>query len=76
MKYIEELSYGDSFSYQDQLYILTSDFKKDGSKLCIKLDTGLPFWLNSNTIVDITPIYRLDTDNNIVAIKHVDAIKN
>jgi hypothetical protein len=68
MKYLEELNIGDSFSYQNQLFVLTSDFKSNGNKLCYSLNTGFPTWLSSQTIVEHCPIYTLDKDNNIIPV--------
>ena len=69
MKYLEEIATGDSFLYEEQLYIVTSDYKKNGDRLCVNLKTGFGKWLTSNNFVEICPVYVLDEDNNIVAIK-------
>lgn len=69
MKYIEELECGDTFSYKDIMYLLTSDFKSNGQRLAYSLLTGFPLWLNSDTIVDHQPIYTLDNNNNTIPIK-------
>lgn len=69
MKYLEELFPGDSFKLQDQTYILTSDFKKKGDRYCIDLNNGSSRWILGNTIVEMCPVYTLDKDNNIIAIK-------
>lgn len=69
MKYLEEVKTGDSFSYEEQVYIATSDYKKNGDKLCVNLKTGFGKWLTPNSIVEISPIYLLDSDNNIIAIR-------
>lgn len=69
MKYIEELSCGDTFSYQDVVYVLTSDFRPNGNKLCYSLTTGFPFWLKPDTIVNHEPIYILDENNNTIPVK-------
>lgn len=69
MKYIEELSIGDSFTLDNKIYILTSDFKSNGQKCCVGLNDGFIRWLSSQETVDVTPIYILDKDNNIIPIK-------
>ena len=69
MKYIEELIVGDSFSYQSHMFLLTSDFKSNGDRLCYSLSNGLPHWFSDQTIVENAPIYTLDKDNNIIPIK-------
>ena len=69
MKYLEELEPGDTFSLENQLYLLTCDFKKNGSKNCILLHNGQSRWLESNIIVTINPLYSLDKENNVIPIK-------
>jgi hypothetical protein len=69
MKYVEELVAGDCFSYQNQVFLLTSDFKSNGDRLCYSLLTGFPNWLSSQAIVESCPIYILDQDNNTIPIK-------
>ena len=69
MKYLEELNTGECFVYKEQNVLLTSDFKRDGSKLCYSLANGYAKWLNSQEIVEPLSIYSLDKDNNIVSIK-------
>lgn len=69
MKYLEELGAGDSFSYQNQTWLLTTDFKSNGQRLCYSLITGFPNWINSQTIVETCPIFILDKDNNTIPLK-------
>lgn len=68
MKYLEELKPGDCFLYQNQLFLLTSDFKANGNKLSYSLITGFPVWLSSQNIVEQCPIYTLDKDNNTIPV--------
>lgn len=72
MKYIEELAVGDVFVFQSKLFILTSDFKKNGSRLATCLSDGFPSWFKSDEIVHINQIFTLDTDNNIIPIQNVN----
>lgn len=69
MKYIEELSHGECFRYENSLYILTSDFKNNGTKLCYNLNTGFPAWLKDDFMVDICPIYTLSQENNLTPVR-------
>lgn len=69
MKYIEELLYGECFRYADCLYILTSDFKNNGTRLCYNLSNGLPLWLKNDLIIDVCPIYSLSTENNLIPVR-------
>jgi hypothetical protein len=73
MKYIEELVSGDCFVYENQYFLLTSDFKKNGKKLCYSLQDGFAKWFENNDIVDHEQMYCLDKDNNVVAIKPTKA---
>jgi len=66
---LEEISPGDSFRYENNLYILTIDFKRNGDKLCYSLNDGSPKWLESKTVIETDPIFSLDKDNNIIPIK-------
>lgn len=69
MKYIEELVAGDCFEFNNKKFLLTSDFRKNGQKLSYSLTDGFPFWINSQDVVDISPIYCLDSNNNIYPVK-------
>lgn len=69
MKYIEELSCGDCFKIDNQLFILTSDFRKNGQKLAYSLLSGNPRWMNSTDITETISIYTLDENNNISPVK-------
>lgn len=69
MKYIEELNIGDTFTYKDQVFVLTSDYKSNGARLCYSLVNGQPCWLTSQTIIEHNPIYILDKDNNTIPVK-------
>lgn len=71
MKYLEELIPGSIFSKNDSIFILTCDFKKNGSKLAISLQNGLPAWFSGLEMVDICPIYKLDSENNVVSINNI-----
>jgi hypothetical protein len=69
MKYIEEISFGDCFIYNNIKYILTTDFKNNGKRMSISLVDGSIKWIESNEIVDIIDIFTFDKDSNIIAIK-------
>ena len=69
MKYIEELSFGDCFIVNNSKYILTTDFKNDGKRMCITLHDGSIKWIEENQIVESIDIFILDKDSNILAIK-------
>lgn len=69
MKYLEELKPGDCFVSKGQNFLLTSDFKKDNSKLCYSLQDGYAKWIVSQEVVEPLGLYTLDKDNNIIPIK-------
>lgn len=69
MKYVEELVSGDTFTFKDKVYLITSDFKSNNQRLCYSLNDGFPSWMTSDTIVDHSPVYILDKDNNTVPVK-------
>lgn len=67
--FIEELDHGDCFQYSNTIYVLTSDSRSNGNKLCIDLKTGNSRWLQSDTIINKIQIFFTDKDSNIIAIK-------
>lgn len=69
MKYIEELKNAETFKFEDQYWFLTGDFKSNGQRLCFNMNSGLARWLKASDIVEITPVYTLDKENNTVPIK-------
>jgi hypothetical protein len=70
MKYLEELSPGDTFLYNNKRYLLTSDFKNNGQRMCCSLEDGFPTWIEANSITEDFAIYYLDPENNISPIKN------
>ena len=68
MKYIEELNIADCFIYKENIFILTSDFKKNGAKLAISLNNGFPCWFELQEVVELTSIFTTDKENNIIPI--------
>lgn len=69
MKYLEELSTGDCFELKGSYYIVTTDFKKSGQKLCLELKTGCGKWLKPDENVEHIDIFTFDKDSNIIAIR-------
>ena len=69
--FIEELDNGDCFDSSGKLFIVTSDFKSSGSRLCIELTTGNSRWFKPDDIVTKIGIFYADKDSNIVAIKEL-----
>lgn len=69
MKYLEELSHGQCFRYQDKQFILTTDFKSNGDKNCIDLSNGMSKWIDSSALVEDIDIYTLDKDNALAPIR-------
>lgn len=69
MKFIEELFPGDCFTSDNNFYIITTDFKKNNSRLCVCLTTGCARWFDPSYLIESTNIYRLDKENNIIPFK-------
>ena len=79
MNYIEELKFGDTFEHNNTIFVLSTDFKSNGQKMCVCLMDGSCQWLEGNTIVSKIELYTLDKSNNILPIKTTEnkyAIKN
>jgi len=80
MKYIEELSPGEIFSWKNQRYVLSSDFRpfKDGytKHMSVSINNGSCKWFSSNECVEIVDLYRRDKDGNILLVKEYDDTKN
>lgn len=72
MKIIEELSNGDTFEVGGEKYLLSADFKKNGTRSAIALNTGVTKWFGPNEIVNALPLFYLDEEQNIVPVKHIE----
>ena len=72
MKRIEALQSGDTFELDGSFYVLSKDYKKNGDRNCISLETGNSIWIKQEQFVTHNPIYYLDQDNNIVALKPME----
>lgn len=69
MKYIEELSPGSIFEYQNHKYVLSADFKQQKQipkKMCVSIHNGHIHWLGDNEIVEQVELYYRDNDRNIL----------
>lgn len=69
-KYIEELNSGDSFEFENAKYLLSTDYKKNGSKLAFSLLDGSPRWIKASDMVKVFDMYYINEDNAISAIKN------
>ena len=67
--YIEECLAGEFIDYLNEYYIITSDFKKNNARMCIKIKDGTSRWLNPDIIVKKQDLYSIDKDNNFFPIK-------
>lgn len=70
LKYLEELTFAETFKLEDQYWFLTCDFRNNGQKLCYNMNDGYAKWFDGSIMVEVAPIYALDKDNNILPIKH------
>ena len=66
--YIEEIPSGRTFFYNNELFLITTDIKKDGSRLCISMRNGFVRWLKANTVVKTVSLYYINNDNNFLPI--------
>jgi len=69
LKYLEELQNGEAFYADESHWLVTADFKNSGKRLCYSLRDGYAKWFDGNTIINLSPIYSLDKDNNIIPIR-------
>lgn len=69
MNYLETVSGGDTFTYKDDMYVSTSDFKKNGSRLCVNLKDGSMRWLDPSVLITKNPIYSMDNNSDIIPVK-------
>lgn len=69
MKYIEEINAGESFSYRENTFIMSSDFRKNGDRLCLSMLDGNTRWLGPSEIVEQVVLYTIDKDSNLVKIR-------
>jgi hypothetical protein len=73
MKYLEELNSGDLFLWNNDKFILTTDFKKSkedkSKKMAINIHNGFIQWIIEDAIVEDLDLYYRDKDANIVALK-------
>ena len=75
-KFIEELISGDCFEINNTRFILTSDFKKNGDRLCVDINNGNMRWLKSNDHIQHISLYVLDSNNNFHPIKEIKSDAN
>lgn len=68
MKYIEELKSGETFSVEDNVFVMTCDFKKNGQRLSVSLKTGHSKWFDPSDSVLVEPTYILDKEQNLCPI--------
>jgi len=73
MNYIEELEPGQAFIHKKSSYVLTSDFKKNGDRLCVSPVSGQCRWLGGGEMVDSLVLYTIDKDSNLVHLREQDA---
>lgn len=68
-KFIEELEAGDSFEFNDGKFLITSDFKKNGDRLCVNISDGSFRWFSPNHHVTNNYLYTMDNNNNFYPIR-------
>jgi hypothetical protein len=73
MKYLEELNNGDKFIYNNNCYLITSDYKnykEDIQRLCIDMHRGNTLWLMNNTIIEQIFVFYQNKENILIEIKN------
>jgi hypothetical protein len=68
-KFLEEIDNGDLFILNNKKFLLSSDFRKNGDKLCIEIGTGNSKWLKPNSHIELLDLYSIDKNNNFMPIK-------
>lgn len=68
---IEELDNGDCFESNNNIFVVTCDFKSNRSRLAINLQTGTAKWFSPNDIVEKTSIFYFNKDNHMIAVKEM-----
>lgn len=77
MKYLEELKAGDCYIFNKELFVVTTDFKRDGSRMVVNLSSGTTRWMDGSSVCDTVQIFTIDNENNsFVAIKPQTANEN
>jgi hypothetical protein len=71
LKFIEELESGDALELEGRSFIITSDFKKNGDRLCIDIATGNSRWIKSDYPVNLINLYTVDSNSNFMPIKEI-----
>jgi hypothetical protein len=74
-KYVEELEGGDVFLLNNEYFSVSTDYKKNGDKMCVSLKSGNIKWVAGNSVIDHTAIYTMDSENNLVSIKPIEKPK-
>lgn len=69
MKYLEEMLPGDGIHINNEYFVVSSDYKANGDRMCVSLTTGFCRYLKSDAIVEASPLYSLDKETNIIPIK-------
>lgn len=75
MKYIEELKPSDCFIINNEIFLISADYKKSGDRICISTKTGFMRNFSSNYMVDQIYLYTLDKENNIIPIHPIEKEK-
>jgi hypothetical protein len=67
--FIESLSPGDTFEFNNNNYIITYDYKKNGDRLAINLKDGSVKWFNPSDMINKISIFYMNQDHHMIAIK-------
>jgi hypothetical protein len=66
---ISKLIFGCTFSFNDNIFLLTQDRNRKDQRNCINIKNGSSQWIDESTEVQVVPLYTLDKDNNFMPLK-------
>ena len=72
MKYLKELGGGETFKLDNDIWLVTNDFKASGQRLCYNVQNGFARWIKPDNLIEILPLYTLDSDNNVIPIRQYE----
>jgi len=69
MQFIESLDNGTCVNISGSYFIVTSDRKSNGNRMCVSLNSGSIRWIDPSTMVEPIDIFTFDSESNILAIR-------
>jgi hypothetical protein len=72
MKFLEEIEPGLAFKFNNEYFLATTDFKeknKNQFRYSISMNNGAGRWIGSNELIDLAPLFTVDSQGTIIPIK-------